>query len=264
MEIHHKIPDPYYPRLFVFRSHLWELSGLVLSLVVGFFGGLFTQARITLILVDIPSDIMWARLCSCVSYHTYILFILNPFPYNTTYPFWFVTSYSCPPFFMVLMWSYHWWSRYPFASVPQRKWVYCSPRYILGYCCSYCFGEWSTCSKGGLPPFPSPHLMTNGYPYHHKWFPDFDGCCHCWLDLHIYGVVSIDDDDNTCSDDGCSRKDIIIWWTKIKHDFVPVAIEKYGCFHSCFDSFFTTSAQTTITHCQRSFLTPSMLVSYYR
>jgi hypothetical protein len=30
------------------------------------------------------------------------------------------------------------------------------------------------------------------------------------------------------------------------NNFIPLAIDTYGCFHSRFDSFFTTYAQTTI------------------
>ncbi len=60
--------------------------------------------------------------------------------------------------FTVLMWSHHWWSRYPFTSMPLQKWMYNNPQHILRYCCNYCFGEWSTCSEGGLPPCP-----------HHTW-----------------------------------------------------------------------------------------------
>jgi len=29
-------------------------------------------------------------------------------------------------------------------------------------------------------------------------------------------------------------------------DFIPLVIETYGCFHSCFDSFFITCAQTIV------------------
>jgi hypothetical protein len=36
----------------------------------------------------------------------HISFIISPFFYNIMYPSWSVTSYSCPPF-MLLMWSYH-------------------------------------------------------------------------------------------------------------------------------------------------------------
>jgi hypothetical protein len=46
-------------------------------------------------------------------------------------------------------------------------------------------------------------------------------------------------------------------------EFIPLAIETYGCLHFHFDSFFTAYAQTTIVHHQRSSLVPSMLVFYY-
>jgi hypothetical protein len=39
-------------------------------------------------------------------YHTNILFIIDSLSYNTTYPSWHATSYSCTPF-TVLVWSYH-------------------------------------------------------------------------------------------------------------------------------------------------------------
>jgi hypothetical protein len=32
------------------------------------------------------------------------------------------------------------------------------------------------------------------------------------------------------------------------NNFIPLAIDTYGCFHSCFDSFLTICAQTTIAH----------------
>jgi len=55
---------------------------------------------------------MRTHFCSCVgprvsiwlissSYYTCISFIFNPFPYNTSYPFWFVTYYSCSFFYDV-------------------------------------------------------------------------------------------------------------------------------------------------------------------
>jgi len=52
-----------------------------------------------------------------------------------------------------------------------------NPLYISKYYRNYFFGKWNTCSWRGLPPFPSPHPMTNGYPYHQKQFLEFDECC---------------------------------------------------------------------------------------
>jgi hypothetical protein len=98
-------------------------------------------------------------------YHTNISFIINSLSYNIMYPSWIVTSYSCPLFIM-LMWSYHWQSRYPFVFVPLWEWTYNSPWHILKYYCSYYFGEWSTCWKGCFPPFPLPHSTMSGYFYH--------------------------------------------------------------------------------------------------
>jgi hypothetical protein len=46
-------------------------------------------------------------------------------------------------------------------------------------------------------------------------------------------------------------------------DFIPLAIEMYGCLHFCFDSFFTAYAQTNIARHQQSSLIPLMFVSYY-
>jgi hypothetical protein len=46
-------------------------------------------------------------------------------------------------------------------------------------------------------------------------------------------------------------------------DFIHLAIEMYGCLHSCFDSFLTTYAHTTIMHHQWSSLIPLMFISHY-
>ncbi len=98
-------------------------------------------------------------------YHTNISFIINSLSYNIMYSSWIITSYSCP-LFTVLMWSYHWQSRYPFVSMPLEEWTYNSPRHISRYYCYYYFGKWSTCWKGGFPLFPLPHSTTSGYSYH--------------------------------------------------------------------------------------------------
>jgi hypothetical protein len=148
------------------------------------------------------------------SYHTNISFIISPFSYNTMHSSWLVTSYSCPPFTM-LMWSYHWQSRYPFTLVTLWECTYNNPQHTSGYCCNYCFEKWSTCLERGLPPFPSPHLTTNGYPYHQIQLPNFDGRYHYWLDLHIYGAANINNN-STCKDDGCLRENSILHQTNIK------------------------------------------------
>jgi hypothetical protein len=47
-------------------------------------------------------------------------------------------------------------------------------------------------------------------------------------------------------------------------DFIPFAFETYGCFHFCFDSFFTVCACITITRHQQSFSVSSILISHYQ
>jgi hypothetical protein len=151
----------------------WELNGSILPLVVGFFGKSFTRARVCFPSSRclfgyhaITSLLMCGFKGKCFvinfSYHSNILFIIGPLSYNIMYLFWFATSYSDPPF-IVSMWSHHWQFRCPFGLVPMWEWTYSSPWHILRYYCSYYFKEWNTCSKGGLPPFPLPHL-TMGFP----------------------------------------------------------------------------------------------------
>ncbi len=165
------------------------------------------------LLINAPPNIIQACLHSCVGpgANTWLLtclttraFTLSPLPYNTMYPSWLTTSYGCPSFTM-LMWSNHWRSKYPFASMPLWELKYNSPWYTLRYCHSYCFGKWNTCSEGGLPPFPSSHSTMNGYPYHKRRLPNLDERHHYWPNSHRYGVTRIDND-NTCNDVGCSRR----------------------------------------------------------
>jgi hypothetical protein len=55
----------------------------------------------------------------------------------------------------MLVWSYHWWFKYPFALVLLQEWKYNNPWYILRYYHNYCFEKWSTYSKG------SSHLFSH-------------------------------------------------------------------------------------------------------
>jgi hypothetical protein len=155
---------------------IWTFSGLVLSLVVGFFSGSPTWTRIYFTFnkcffkhhVNTSSLMCGSRgkwLIINLSYHICISFIFSPFPCNITYMFWLATSYSCPSF-TVLVWSHHWWSRYLFALMPLWERTYNNPRYPSGYYRNYYFVEWSTCLEGGVPPFPLPQSMMSGYPYH--------------------------------------------------------------------------------------------------
>jgi len=70
--------------------------------------------------------------------------------------------------------------------MPLHESTCSNPQYILKYYHNYCFGKWNTCSKGGLPPFLLPHLITSGYPYHQKWLLDLNGhfiADLTWIDM---------------------------------------------------------------------------------
>jgi hypothetical protein len=99
------------------------------------------------------------------SYHTWILFVLSPFPYNTIYSFWLATSYSCLSSRCKCGHTINDLGTHCFGA-PTRVSVQNNSWYISRYCHSYCCGECSTCSKGGFPPFPFPHLTMSGYRYH--------------------------------------------------------------------------------------------------
>jgi len=80
------------------------------------------------------------------SYHPFILFILRPFPYNTLYSFRYTISYNFA-YFMMLLWSYHWWFGYPFAMLPVQEWVHCNPWYVSRYCWNYRIKKWNSCTQ---------------------------------------------------------------------------------------------------------------------
>jgi hypothetical protein len=113
----------------------------ILSLVVSFFGKILTWIRVCLAfsrhsfgyhasMFPFTCGSRGRRLFISSSYDTYISFIISPLFYNTMYLFWLGTSYGFP-FFMALVWSYHWQSRYPFALVPLWEWTYDNPWYVL-------------------------------------------------------------------------------------------------------------------------------------
>jgi hypothetical protein len=191
---------------------------------------------------------MFPFMCGCKGrrlvinsfYHTYILFIFIPLPYNTTHPSWLATSYNCP-FFTVLVSSYHWWSRYPFTSMLMWEWSYYRPQYTSTYYCSDCLKQWNTYSQGGSSTFSLATPDDEWISLSPKKLSNLDGCCHCWLDLHIYGAANINDN-HTCNDDGYSGKDTIISWMNTKRWLHSHCYWSYGCFHSCFDSFMTACA----------------------
>jgi hypothetical protein len=120
----------------------WKLNGSALSLVASFFGKSLTQAGICLAsnwwsfrYHGNTSLFMCGSRGRCLvinsSYHTCISFILSPLPYRCTH-FGLPKSTVCPSFTMSI-WSYHWWSMYPFVSMPLWEWSYNSSWYNSKY-----------------------------------------------------------------------------------------------------------------------------------
>ncbi len=242
----------------------WEISGFVLPNCI-VFGESFTRTWVCFLFnrcsfgycVNMSLLMCGSKgrhLVISSSYHTIFLSIIGSCFYITTYLSWLATSYSCTPFTMS-MWSYHWWSKYPFALVPLWEWTYNNPWHTLGYCCSYCFGERNTCSKGGLTPFFSPHSMTSEHFYYQRWLPYLDVHCHYWPHSHKYGARNIDDD-NTCMTMVVQEKTQSYSKRTPYDDFIPVAIETYGCFHFRFNSFLISFAHTIVTRHQTYFFNP--------
>jgi hypothetical protein len=121
---------------------IWEPNGSILTLLISFFGISPTQEGICLASNKRSFGYyanMFLFMCGSKgrhlvissSYHTYILFIFRPFFYSITYLPWLITSYSSS--FMVLVWSYHWWYRYPFISMPLWEWMCRSPQHTSRY-----------------------------------------------------------------------------------------------------------------------------------
>jgi len=219
-----RCPNYVAPGCLLLVPTLWELNGSILSWVACLFRRLLTQAKVCFIfsrhyvgycasmsLFMCGSKGM--RLVISSSYHTNISYILNPLSYNIMYPSWFATTYSCP-FFMVSMWSYHWWSKYPFASMSLWEWVYNNPWHSSKYCRNYYFRKWSTCLEGCFPPFPCHIWQWMDILITKDGFQTLMDGCHFFLDSHKYDATNIDDD-NTCNDDYCFKEDRILHQTNI-------------------------------------------------
>ncbi len=126
---HYETPKPYYTKLSTFTSHLLKVQWFNLIPNCRFFWQItymnkslpcFWYTLLQISCEHISTHVRFKGRCLVInsSYHTCILFIFNPFLYNTTYMYWLATSYDCSSFTM-LVWSYHWWSKYPFVSVPH-------------------------------------------------------------------------------------------------------------------------------------------------
>jgi len=177
------------------------------------------------------------------------MFILCPFFYIILYLSRYTTSYNCTSFTM-LIWSYHWWFGYPFIMLPMREWVHCNPWYVSRYPCNYCIEKWSPHTKRGFSPFPPPHTKTqvdivitrNNFRtladvvIVDSTHPNLVQCASTTT-MHVATIVA----QNRA-------------WSYIEQvledDFIPIAIETYGCLHLCFDSFFTSCVHVYIVRHQ--------------
>jgi hypothetical protein len=159
------------------------------------------------------------------------------------------------------MWSYHQWFGYPFVTLLVWKWVHCNPLYIFKYYCNCHVGKWSSCTKRGFPPFPSPYTKMSRYYHHQRGFWTLVNIittnstliyliqCTLTMTTHVTIVAA---QKNTQS------------YTKQTpwNDFIPLAIKTYGCFHLRFDSFFISCVHANIACHQQTSMVPSMFISY--
>jgi hypothetical protein len=112
-----------------------ESYGTIVSSFIGFFDKSFTRIKVchtfnkcSLAHHMNTSPILCTsnhkHLVISPSYHTYISFVFNPFPYNITYLPWFATSYnytSLP----------YWWFGYSLDSIAKCEWTHCNSQYYL-------------------------------------------------------------------------------------------------------------------------------------
>jgi len=93
---------------------LWDLSGLIFSPDIGFFSRSPTQTKVCFtynrcsFIYHASTFLLMCKskgkhLIISLLYHTCISSILNPLPYNITYPSWLATSYGCPSFMMSML-----------------------------------------------------------------------------------------------------------------------------------------------------------------
>jgi len=120
-----------YPNIFISncpfsRPPFLESCGIVISSLTCFFDKLTTWIRFFswcslwchMSMFPILCKSHNGHLVNTSFYYTCILFVFNSHPYSVTYMLWHATSYSCTSF-TLLVWTYHWWFGYSFASMPM-------------------------------------------------------------------------------------------------------------------------------------------------
>jgi hypothetical protein len=161
-------------------STFWKPSGSILTEIVGFFNELFTWGRIYFPFKKCSfryhaNMSLLISLFMCRSkVGTWLLVCLTTLAFRLSSAHFFTTLRThfglqhpiMAHLFTVLVWSYHWWFRYAFASVPMWEWTFNNPRHISGYYCNYCFRKWNICLEGVFPPFLLPHSSMSGYSFY--------------------------------------------------------------------------------------------------
>ncbi len=164
------------------------------------------------------------------------MFILRPFSYNIMYSKY--TTFYSSTYFMMLLWSYHWWFGYPFVMFPMQERIATHDTFqdtivVIA-------------SKSGI------HVQTKVFHF----FP-----CHTrkWIDIVItrdnfQTLTNIVIADPTCTNlvqhtsiTTAHAGTIAVQnkarsytkWTS-RNDFIPLAMETYNCLHFCFDYFLTS------------------------
>jgi hypothetical protein len=170
------------------------------------------------LLVNAPSNVGQTCFHSCASpttgawlltrLSTLSFHLSSTFSYNIPYVFQYTTSYSSISF-MMQMWSYHWWFGYPFTTSPVREWTHYNPWYTLKYHCNYRIEKWSSHTKKGFSPFPSPHMKTSGYHHHQRQLLNPSKHCHWQSNSYRFSTMDFNND-NICNDDGRSRQGTIL------------------------------------------------------
>jgi hypothetical protein len=151
--------------------------------------------------------------CMCLiinpSYHTCVSFVFISFPYNVTYPPWFVTSYICTSF-TLSMWTYHWWFGF------HLFWCLCGSEHIVAHDTLQDIIVTSISESGTHLQWKVSHL----FPHHIQWqINSLITRNNIWtfVNIVITNLTCLDMvhlwvvHDNTCNANCRSRKYMIIF-----------------------------------------------------
>jgi hypothetical protein len=132
------------------------------------------------------------------------------------------------------LWSYHQWFGCSFVTLLVWEWVHYNPQYALKYHCSYGIGEWNHVQREVSHLFPtthedkwilsSPKIVFEPWRMLSLWIHAKLVQCVSTMIMHAMIVAT--------QDKAWSYTE----WVP-RENFIPLAIEAYGCLHLHFDSF---------------------------